>query len=107
MPLASYQNAYARAVQDDRSAPRRSVYLAATLRPSGGTAFATTVTDISLSGFSVSAVSGIHSGTLCWLSVGPLKGLQAEVIRNDGSTVGCAFSNLLNPAVLDSLLRSA
>lgn len=105
MTLARYANSYARAVQEDRSAPRRPVAMSATLRPSGSSAFATTLVDISLSGFSVRAVSGMHVGTLCWLSVGPLKGLQAEVIRNDGSAIGCAFSTMLNPAVLASLLR--
>ncbi len=44
------------------------------------------------------------AGTICWLSIGPLKGLQAEVVWNDGQTVGCAFANLLNPAVFDSIL---
>ena len=105
MTLARYQDSYARAVQEDRSAPRRHVALAAMLRPSGSPAFATTLVDISLSGFSASATTGMHPGALCWLSVGPLKGLQAEVVRNDGMTVGCAFSTLLNAAVLDSLLR--
>lgn len=102
-----YTDAYARAAQEDRSAPRQPLALTAMLRPSGSTSFATTLVDISLSGFAARAVTGMHPGTLCWLSVGPLKGLQAEVVRNDGTTVGCAFAQMLNPAVLASLLRSA
>lgn len=105
MSMQHYHGSYARAAQEDRSAPRRYVGLAATLRPSGTSAFATTLVDISLAGFSAHAVTGMHPGTLCWLSVGPLKGLQCEVIRNDGTNVGCAFSQMLNPAVLESLLR--
>lgn len=105
MPQTSYGNAYARAAQEDRSAPRWRAGLPAMLRPSCSSAFSVSVTDISLSGFSVRAVTAMHPGSLCWLSIGPLKGLQAEVVRNDGSTVGCAFSTMLNPAVLESLLR--
>ena len=48
----------------------------------------------------------MHTGTLCWLSIGPCKGLQAEVVWNDGATVGCAFATLLNPAVLDAIVSA-
>lgn len=105
MTLQTYSTErYVRAAQEDRCAPRHRIELSAVLRPSGGVGFATSVTDLSLSGFSVRAVSGVHAGTLCWLSVGHLKGLQAEVVWNDGSSVGCAFATLLNPAVFEALV---
>jgi hypothetical protein len=106
MTLTLVQNAYATAAQEDRCAPRVKLELPAMLRPSGAQAFATTVVDLSLGGFAAKAVTGMHAGTLCWLSVGPLKGLQAEVVWNDGQNVGCAFANLLNPAVFESLVKS-
>ena len=100
------RTSYAEAAQEDRCAPRHKLDLPAMLRPSGQPAFATTLTDLSLGGFAAQAVTGMRTGTLCWLSVGPCKGLQAEVIWNDGTTVGCAFADLLNPAVLDALLKA-
>jgi hypothetical protein len=105
-PPTTY-NAYSQAAQEDRSAPRFRRDMPAVLRPSGSTGFATVVTDLSLSGFAAQAVTGMRSGTMCWLTIGPLKGLQAEVVWNDGTTVGCSFATLLNPAVLDSVLHAA
>ena len=106
MTLTLASNNYAVAAQEDRCAPRIKLELPAMLRPSGAHAFATTVIDLSLGGFAAQAVTGIHAGSICWLSIGSLKGLQAEVVWNDGQTVGCAFADLLNPAVFDSLLKT-
>lgn len=92
------------AIAENRCVPRIRLSIPATLRPAGGRGFSVTVTDISLAGFSCDAVTGSHVGTRCWLSLPSTSGLQAEIIWNDGSNVGCAFSNMLHPAVLDTLL---
>ncbi|AYJ88113.1 PilZ domain-containing protein [Sphingomonas paeninsulae] len=92
------------AAQEDRSAPRHPLTIAATLRPSGATGFKTVVTDLSLSGFAAQALTNLHAGTLCWLTLPGLSSLQAEVVWNDGNTIGCAFATLLNPAVLQSVV---
>ncbi|CAN5277323.1 hypothetical protein BH09PSE3_BH09PSE3_07260 [soil metagenome] len=97
-------DAYSIAAQEDRCAPRYPLSISATLRPSGATGFKVVVTDLSLGGFAVQAITNIHSGTLCWLTLPGLSGLQAEVIWNDGNAVGCAFATLLNPAVLQSIV---
>ncbi len=102
--MLDYRSRYAIAAQEDRSAPRVALNLSATLRPSGEHAFATVVTDLSLSGFSAVAVNGMRPGNLCWLNIGSCKGLQAEVMWNDGTRVGCAFATLLNPAVFDAIV---
>ncbi|MES2290478.1 MAG: PilZ domain-containing protein [Pseudomonadota bacterium] len=104
MTLAVPYDAYAKAAQEDRASPRIKLDLSAMLRPSGSHAFPTKLVDLSQGGFAAQAVTGMPPGTICWLSIGPLKGLQAEVVWNDGQTVGCAFANLLNPAVFDSIL---
>ncbi len=96
---------FSRAVAENRCTPRIRLTIPASLRPSGGRGFSVTVTDISLAGFSCDAVTGSHVGTRCWLSLPNTSGLQAEIIWNDGSNVGCAFANLLHPAVLDALLE--
>jgi hypothetical protein len=105
MALTLVHDTYALAAQEDRCAPRVKLEIPAMLRASGGHAFATTLVDLSLGGFAAKAVTGMQTGALCWLSVGPCKGLQAEVVWNDGQTVGCAFANLLNPAVFEALLK--
>jgi len=95
---------YARAAQEDRCAPRLRLRIPAALRPSGSSGFATNVVDLSLGGFACQAVTGMQPGTMCWLTLPGLSALQAEIVWNDGGMVGCAFAQLLNPAVLDSII---
>lgn len=95
---------YSTAAQEDRCAPRTKVSIEATLRPSGGARFAVRVKDLSLAGFAAEAVTGLRSGSLCWLNLPGIEGLQAEVVWNDGSMIGCSFAHLLNPAVHDHLI---
>ena len=102
--ITSSQNRYEIAAQEDRCAPRTRLVIPATLRASGARGFQTTVQDLSLSGFSATAVSKMFPGSLCWLTLPGLESLQAEVIWWRDSTVGCAFRNLLSPIVHDNLL---
>jgi PilZ domain len=96
---------YATASLEDRSARRYKFEIAARLRPTGVTSFRVIVNNLSLSGFACEAVSGIPLGGRCWLSLPGLAPLQAEVIRNDGQVVGCAFTNLLSQIVLDAIIK--
>lgn len=96
---------YAAAAQEDRCAPRSKVNVEAVLRPSGGHKFAVTVKDLSLAGFAAEAVTGMRSGSLCWLTLPGFEGLQAEVVWNDGGMIGCSFAQLLNQGVLDLMLK--
>jgi hypothetical protein len=96
---------YATASLEDRSAQRYKFEIAARLRPTGVTSFRVIVNNLSLSGFACEAVSGIPLGGRCWLSLPGLAPLQAEVIRNDGQVVGCAFTNLLSQIVLDAIIK--
>ena len=95
---------YAIAAQEDRSAPRTRIAIPASLRASGARGFQTVVHDLSLSGFSAAAISRLHPGTLCWLTLPGLEAQQAQVIWWDNSLVGCSFQNLLNPIVLENLV---
>lgn len=95
---------YAIASQEDRCAPRVRLRIQATLRASGSKAFPVVVTDLSMAGFACEAVSSMPVGTLCWLTLPSMSGLQSEVAWNNGIFIGCAFSNLLNGAVLDSIV---
>ncbi len=99
-------DSYAQAAQEDRCGPRVTLNIPAMLRPSGASPFQTTLIDLSIGGFAARAVTGMRAGSLCWMTVGHFKGLQAEVVWNDGQTVGCAFATLLNPAVFDAIVNS-
>lgn len=95
---------YELAAQEDRCAPRTRLVIPAQLRASGGRAFQTVVHDLSISGFSAAAVSRMHQGQLCWITLPGLESLQAEVVWWDNSIVGCAFSELLSPIVHDNIV---
>lgn len=101
------QNALGRydiAAQEDRSAPRTKIIIPAQLRASGMRSFQSMVNDLSLSGFSATAVNRMHAGTVCWLTMPGLESLQAEVVWWENNMCGCAFTNLLSPIVHDNLL---
>ncbi len=93
------------AAQEDRCAPRTRLTIPAQLRASGGRAFQTVVHDLSISGFSAAAISRMHDGQLCWITLPGLESLQAQVVWWDNSIVGCAFEQLLSPIVHDNILQ--
>ncbi|MEE9433529.1 MAG: PilZ domain-containing protein [Sphingorhabdus sp.] len=95
---------YAEAALEDRSAPRVKLRIPAILRPSGTAGYHVTISDLSLSGFSAEALTCQPPGSRLWITIPGLTPLQAEIVRNDGTIVGCAFSNFLNQAVLDNLV---
>lgn len=95
---------YEDAAQEDRCAPRIRLKIPAIMRPSGSPGFSVTVRDLSLSGVACEAVTGMGPGTRIWLTLPGLSSLQAKIVWNDGTIVGCEFSNLLNPAVLQNIL---
>lgn len=96
---------YQIAAQEDRCAPRTRLTIPAQLRASGGRAFQTVVHDLSISGFSAAAISRMHDGQLCWITLPGLESLQAQVVWWDNSIVGCAFEQLLSPIVHDNVLQ--
>jgi hypothetical protein len=95
---------YEHAAQEDRCAPRVKLNIPATMRPSGSPGFKVIVKDLSLSGVACEALTGMKGGTRVWLTLPGLAALQAEIMWNDGTMVGCAFTDLLNPAVLENVL---
>lgn len=92
---------YAIASEEDRCAPRHQLSMPAKMRFSCSSSFPVKVTNMSLAGFACDALLQAHPGTLCWLTLPGLGALEAEVVRHDHDGIGCAFKNLLNPAVLN------
>lgn len=104
MALQNTLGRYDIAAQEDRCAPRTKLAIPAQLRASGSRAFQTVVNDLSLSGFSATAISRMHPGAVCWLTLPGLGSLQAEVIWWENNAVGCAFASLMSPIVHDNIL---
>lgn len=98
------EESYALAAEEDRCAIRTRVNIPAMLRKQGETAFQVQVIDLSVAGFACRAVTSAKPGSITWLTLPGLAGIQAEIIWNDGQIVGCAFSTLLHQCVLDRLL---
>ncbi|NJM50591.1 MAG: PilZ domain-containing protein [Sphingomonadales bacterium] len=96
---------YAEAALEDRCAPRTKLRIPASLRPSGFKGFSVIVKDLSMSGFAAEALTGMKAGTRVFITMPGLTALEAEIAWNDGTMIGCAFQNLLNEAVLDSILN--
>jgi hypothetical protein len=95
---------YEDAAQEDRSAPRVRLKIPAQMRPSGSPGFAVIVKDLSLSGVACEALTGMGAGTRVWLTLPGLNALQAKIVWNDGTMVGCEFDSLLNLPVMESIL---
>ncbi len=104
MVLEQTTQRYEVAAQEDRCGPRTKLMIPGQLRASGGRAFQTMVNDLSISGFSSSAINRMHPGQMCWITLPGLESLQAEVIWWDNSQVGCAFTELLSPIVHDNII---
>lgn len=102
--LLESRDPYFAAAQEDRCAPRTRIAIPATLRVSGARGFQTVIHDLSLGGFCAAAVSRLHPGTVCWLTLPGLESLQAEVVWWDSSLAGCSFDSLLSPIVHDNIL---
>lgn len=92
---------YAYASEEDRCAPRYKFAIPAKMRFSGSGGFGVTITNMSVAGFGCDALLQIQPGTRCWITLPGLSSLEAEVIHNSNYGLGCAFANLLSPAVLD------
>ena len=104
MSLQNTVGRYDIAAQEDRSAIRTRLVIPAQMRASGMRSFQTTVNDLSLSGFSATAINRMHVGSVCWLTLPGLSALQAEVVWWEDGMCGCAFTNLLSEIVHDSIL---
>ena len=95
---------YAFAAQEDRCAPRARLSIPATLRPAGGKRLQTVIRNLSISGFSATAISRIPVGTGCWLTLPGHEAMQARTIWWEQGLVGCAFERLLTPLDYDAVL---
>ena len=96
---------YAVATEEDRCGNREKVHIAAHLRPSGATGFTVIVKNLSVAGFSAEALTGMKPGSRVFVTLPGLAALQAEIVWNDGTLIGCSFQTILNKAVFENFVR--
>lgn len=104
MMSSAQTDKYAFAAQEDRSAHRMRLSIPATLRPAGGKKIQTVVRNLSLSGFSATAISRVLPSTVCWLTLPGQEAIQAKVVWWEQGLIGCAFDDLLGPLQYEAIL---
>lgn len=90
---------------DNRRTLRKGVKLRARLRDRGATRFDINVVDLSMTGFRAETAYRLHPGTVVWISLPGLAGLEAVVAWQTHEHVGCAFRNPLHPAVFEHIVE--
>lgn len=65
----------------------------------------TVLRDLSLSGFSASAIDRIAVGTTCWLTLPDREAMPAHVVWWERGVVGCAFETLIAQVSYDAILE--
>ena len=96
---------YEWAAQENRCSPHVPIALRALLRPEGEQSFETSVIDLSSGGFAAWCGDRLPYGSVCWLTFPGPEPLRATVVWREDKFVGCAFSDLLAPAVHDSIIK--
>jgi hypothetical protein len=97
---------YEVAAQEDRSAPRTRVSIAAAMRPVGSKQLQTVLQDISRSGFSAIAIGRLVADTVCWLTLPGRVPMKAEVVWWEHGRAGFAFDCLLEQDELDVIIAN-
>ena len=91
---------------DHRRQERVGVRLAARLRDRAGNKYDVHLLDLSVTGFRAEAHYGLDAGTIVWLTIPGLQGLEATVAWRRGAVIGCQFRQPLYPAVFDHVVRT-
>lgn len=93
-------------VPEGRSAERRVVNLAASLREPGASVVDTEIVDLSTTGFGAETEMPIETGTQVWLKLPGLEPTSSRCVWVDGKRAGFEFANPLHPATLDLIIAT-
>jgi hypothetical protein len=91
---------------DHRRQERVDVRMAVRLRDRSGNKYDVHLLDLSITGFRAEAHYGLDAGTIIWLTIPGLHGLEGKVAWRRGAVIGCQFHNPLYPAVFDHVVRT-
>ena len=89
---------------ESRRSLRKAVTMRAHLRDRGQTRFEIEVNDLSLLGFRAETSFALWPGTIVWLTLPGLAGLEAVVAWRDKTQYGCAFAKPLHSAVFEHII---
>jgi len=90
-------------VGENRSAERRIVNLAASLREEGANLLEVEVRDLSASGFCIAGALALDEGSYVWLKLPGLEPKSAQLVWSKGEEAGFEFANPLHQEVLEML----
>lgn len=89
---------------EQRKALRRPVKMRAKLRDRGQTRFEIDITDLSATGFRAETSFTLWPGSIVWLTLPGLAGIEGTVQWRDKFMYGCSLSKPLHPAVFDHIV---
>jgi hypothetical protein len=96
---------YASVDFESRISPRKRLAVPVKLRIEGAKDQQSKLRDLSLSGFSASAMYRVAIGSSCWLTLPDREAMPARVIWWDRGLVGCAFDKAIGTVTYNAILE--
>ena len=93
-------------IPEGRTAERRVVNLAASLREPGASLADAEVVNLSCTGFAAETDAEIETGNHVWLKLPGLEPVNSRVVWTDGNKAGFEFVTPLHSATLDLVLAT-
>ena len=90
---------------ESRISPRKRLAIPIKLRVEGAKDQQSRLRDLSLTGFSASAIDGAAAGSCCWLTLPDREAMPARVIWCDHGLVGCAFEKAIGTVTYNAILE--
>ena len=90
--------------EENRATLRKPVRLSARLRDRSMSRFEVAIVDLSRTGFRGETIFTLHPGTIVWITLPGLSGLEAEIAWHHNDQFGARFQNPLHPAVFDHIV---
>lgn len=96
---------YASVNHESRVSPRKRLAIPVKLRIEGAKDQQSRLRDLSLSGFSASAMYRVAIGSSCWLTLPDREAMPAQVIWCEHGLVGCAFDKSIGTVTYNAILE--
>ena len=90
---------------DNRATLRKAVKLDARVRDRSASRFGIQIIDLSMTGFRAETVFTLRPGSIVWITLPGLQGLEAVIAWQRGDQVGAAFRQPLHAAVLEHIVE--
>ncbi|THD38184.1 MAG: PilZ domain-containing protein [Sphingomonas sp.] len=93
-------------MNDHRRQQRVGMASVAKLRDRASNKYDVHLLDLSITGFRAEAHYSLDAGSIVWLTMPGLQGLEATVAWRRGTVIGCRFRQPLYPAVFDHIVKT-